>query len=126
MYKKPGSLSQSRLNFVSFLQIQAVVKFYLLKGRAQHLLGESFVELITSHPTRTDIIQMLLFLHNIYSIRPTSTEDIKTLFREESVAVRLFRAFLYNNAPKYIDYCIEDLMNSVDALDKPLEVMSSF
>jgi hypothetical protein len=44
------------------------------------------------------------------------------LFREESVAVRLFKAFIHQQAAHYVDHCIGGLIATVNGLDKPLEV----
>src|SRR3989344_7481661 len=49
-------------------------------------------------------------------------EESAVLFREESIAVRLFKAFIHQQAAHYIDYCIGNLITTVNALEKPLEV----
>jgi hypothetical protein len=37
--------------------------------------------------------------------------------------VRLFKAFIHLQATHYIDFCIANLLHTVNALDKPLEVI---
>jgi len=73
----------------------------MVKGKAQHLLSDMFLDLISSHST---------------------TQDFKVLFREESEAICLFRAFFNHHAPTYINHCVDSLLSSVNALDKALEI----
>ncbi|ELR15845.1 heme NO binding domain containing protein [Acanthamoeba castellanii str. Neff] len=78
---------------------EAIVSFYTIKGKSQHLLTSSFIDQIAASPR----------------------EESAVLFREESIAVRLFKAFIHQQAAHYIDYCIGNLITTVNALEKPLE-----
>ncbi|ELR21219.1 uncharacterized protein ACA1_355230, partial [Acanthamoeba castellanii str. Neff] len=79
---------------------EAIVSFYTIKGKSQHLLTSSFIDQIAASPR----------------------EESAVLFREESIAVRLFKAFIHQQAAHYIDYCIGNLITTVNALEKPLEI----
>jgi hypothetical protein len=119
---------------------EAIVSFYTIKGKSQHLLTSSFIDQIASSPrgayqtcvfvcvracvcvcgacVRVRVrVRVCVFLS--CSLR---AEESAVLFREESIAVRLFKAFIHQQAAHYIDYCIGNLITTVNALEKPLEV----
>lgn len=95
------------------------MSFYLIKGKVQHLLASSFIHQIASIPQGAYVPPPASYFVRSNVAFP---EESSALFREESTAVRLFRAFIHYQAPHYIDYCISDLIRSIDELEKPLEV----
>lgn len=54
------------------------------------------------------------------------SEEMALLFRGESVGVRLWSTFMGQEANEYRLHCSQPLFQAVEALDRPLEVITIF
>lgn len=111
---------------------EGVVRLNRDAGKIRHLLECTLAADIKAHNqgTRTQSHTHMTAHAHAHTLGMSHlfwrSEEMALLFRGESVGVRLWSTFMGQEANEYRLHCSQPLFQAVEALDRPLEVITIF